>query len=406
MKYLGFIKENPRMALFAPLALATSGFGQTFFISVFGAGIRGEFGLSNSSYGLYYGLATLSSALLLLKLGGLADRWDLWRITLLALLLLISGCLILGLAPHRFILIPGFLLIRLGGQALLSHLGMSVAGRYFLHQRGRIMALTAAGFPLAAATLPSLAGFILACAGWRLPWLLAAGAILMLALPVLMSLAHHAEHPARLNERQGRSGPASLTREQVLSDPGFYLVLPACLVTPFAVTALLFHQAMIAEIQHWPLEVVGLSFSGFALGHLVSLFIAGPLIDRLGAQCSLPLTLAPFFCGLLVLGLTDAFWTPYLYLALTGITLGGVSAAGGALWPERYGVRHIGAIRSMSQVATVFSTAIAPFILGALLDAGLSPGTLGYLLAALVAFSAGLVTLVRPAQLSDSNNSL
>lgn len=405
MKYPEFVKENPRLALFAPLALATSGFGQTFFVSVFGAGIRGEFGLSNSSYGLYYGLATLCSALLLLKLGGLVDRWDLWRITLLALVLLISGCLILGLAPHWSLLIPGFLLIRLGGQALLSHLGMSVAGRYFLHQRGRIMALTGAGFPLAEATLPAMAGFILVRAGWRLPWLLAAGAVLLVALPVLMSLARHAEHPASRDDRQTSSGPASLTRRQMLSDSGFYLVLPACLITPFAVTALLFHQAMIAEIRHWPLEVVGLAFSGFALGHLASLFIAGPLVDRLGAQRSLPLTLAPLFSGMLVLGLTDAFWTPYLYLTLTGFTLGGVSAAGGALWPERYGVRHIGAIRSVAQAATVFSTAIAPFILGALLDAGLSPGTLGFLLAALVALSAALVTLVRPAQFADTNNS-
>src|SRR6056297_2439260 len=158
MKYPLFFSENPRLALYAPLAIATSGFGQTFFVSVFGAAIRADFSLSNSSYGFYYGLATLCSALTLLKLGEVVDRWDLWRVTLLAVMLLATGCLVLGLAPHWSLLLPGFYLLRLGGQAMLSHLGMTVAGRYFQRSRGRIMALTAAGFPLVEASLPALAG--------------------------------------------------------------------------------------------------------------------------------------------------------------------------------------------------------------------------------------------------------
>ncbi len=398
MKYPAFIRENPPLALYAPLATATSGFGQTFFVSIFGAGIRAEFSLTNSAYGLYYGLATLCSALLLLRLGGLVDRWALWRVTLLAVLLLCAGCLVLGLAPHWGLLIPGFLLIRLGGQAMLSHLGMTVAGRYFLQSRGRIMALTAAGFPLAEATLPAAASLILINSGWRLPWLAAAGFLLLVALPVLLSLARQAAHPAETERESVADGRPSLTRSQTLRDPGFYLILPAALVTPFTVTAIIFHQAAIAEIRHWPTEVVGLAFSGFALGHFASLFLAGPLIDRWGAQRSLPLALAPLFSGLLVLGLTDALWTPYLYLALTGATLGAVGAASGALWPERYGTRYIGAIRSVAQAAMVFSTAVSPFLIGALLDAELSPSVVALVLAALVALCASLVALVRPAR--------
>lgn len=397
MKYPAFIRENPPLALFALLATATSGFGQTFFVSIFGAGIRAEFSLTNSSYGLYYGLATLCSALLLLKLGGLADRWSLWRVTLFAVVLLFSGCLVIGFAPHWSLLVPGFLLARLGGQAMLSHLGMTVASRYFLESRGRIMALTAAGFPLAEAILPAGASLILIHGGWRMPWFAAAGILLLIALPVLLVLARHATHPADTDSRSAADSRQSLTRSQALRDPGFYLVLPAALVTPFTVTAIIFHQAAIAEIRHWPMEVVGLAFSGFALGHFASLFLAGPLIDRWGAQRSLPLALTPLFSGLLVLGLTEADWTPYLYLALTGTTLGAVGAASGALWPERYGTRYIGGIRSVAQAVMVFSTAISPLLVGALLDADLSPSAVALILAALVALCAALVGMVRPA---------
>lgn len=396
MKCPVFVSENPRLALYAPLTIATSGFGQTFFVSVFGAAIRAEFALSNSSYGFYYGLATLCSALTLLKLGEVADRWDLWRVTLLAIMLLATGCLLLGLAPHWGFLLPGFYLLRLGGQAMLSHLGMTVAGRYFCRSRGRIMALTAAGFPLAEASLPAVAGLLVIRYGWRFPWFLSAAVVILLALPLLLLLARRAVHPQRLAWDQTSASGPQLTRGQMLRDPGFYLVLPATLVTPFVITALLFHQTSIADLQGWPLVTVSRAFIGFALGHLASLFLAGPLIDRWGARRSLPMALLPMLSGLLVLGLCTADWTPYLYLSLTGATLGVVNTASGAFWPERYGVRHVGAIRSVSQAAMVFSTAVAPLFLGLLLDAGLPVATIGVLLACLVGGCALLAVLVRP----------
>ena len=387
MKYPSFTQENPPLALYALLATASSGFGQTFFVSVFGASLRQEFALSNSTYGLTYGIATLCSAALLIRVGALADQWALARVTSLALILLAGGCVVLGMALHWLVLIPGFLLIRLGGQAMLTHLGMTVAGRYFRLGRGRIMALTAAGFPLAEATLPASAGFVLAqnwWGGWRLPWFGAAGFLLLVVLPLLLRLARGAQHPIHMNSTDSAATMESLSRAQVLRDPGFYLVLPATLAAPFSVTAIMFHQSTIGELRGWSLEVIAASLTCFALGHFISLFIAGPLIDRVGAQRSLPLVLLPMWCGMLVLALTAAEWTPYLYLGLIGSTMGGSGAASGALWPERYGTRHIGAIRSVAQAALVFSTALAPFLAGYILDTTVSAPTLAMFLATII----------------------
>lgn len=395
MRYPPFIAENPPLALYALLATATSGFGQTFFISVFGSGIRADFSLSNSLYGFCYGLATLCSALLLLKVGELPDRWTLRNVTRLALALLFCGCLIIGLAPHWLLLIPGFLLSRLGGQALLSHLGMTVAGRYFKLRRGRIMALTAAGFPLAEATLPAGAGLLILYSSWRIPWLVAAALLLLIAAPLLLGLARRAAPPWEVERVHAQTEQPSLTRGQALRDPGFYLLLPAALVTPFSVTAMLFHQSVIAELRGWSADTLSLAFSGFALGHLASLLLAGPLVDRLGGQRALPPALLPLTAGLLTLALADAAWTPYLYLGLTGATLGMVSAAAGALWPERYGTRHIGAIRAIAQAAMVFATALAPLVVGAMLDAGLTPAVVALSMALLVALCAALTIPVK-----------
>ncbi|WP_206081101.1 MFS transporter [Marinobacter orientalis] len=216
MHYPAFMRESPSLAAFAFLATATSGFGQTFFFSVFGSGIRESFDLANSTYGLTYGLATLLSAALLLKVGPLADRWSVQAVTLLAVGMLAAGCLMIGLAPGWAMLVPGFLLARFGGQAMLSHIGMTVAGRYFNQSRGRIMALTAGGFPVAEATLPAAAGLILVWGGWRLPWFIAAGILIVVALPALLLLARNAAHPVQLADSTDNSTAEGFSRAQAL----------------------------------------------------------------------------------------------------------------------------------------------------------------------------------------------
>ncbi|MBD1400690.1 MFS transporter [Pelovirga terrestris] len=397
MKPPKFIAEHPQLALFALFATATSGFGQTFFISVFGHLIRDEFVLSNSAYGLSYGGATLVSALLLLKFGALVDTRPLPQLTLAALLILVGGCLMIGLAAHWLMLIPGFLLIRFGGQGLLSHLGVTVAGRYFHQQRGRVMALTVSGFPLAESTLPLAAGLLLVLGNWRLPWFVAVTFLLLVALPMLLLLARHAPPPDDTRQQTTTNDQqTSLTRNQVLRDPGFYLLLPAALATPFTITAILFHQAAIVGLRGWPLEKIGVAFTGFALGHLLSLLVAGPLVDRLGAQRTLAVGLLPLVGGLLVLAIIPGDWALYLYLLLTGGSLGGSGAAAGALWPERYGTRHLGAIRSVASAIMVVSTALAPVLVGFILDITDSATLIGLLLAALVSMAILLTFKVRP----------
>lgn len=87
---------------------------------------------------------------------------------------------------------------------------------------------------------------------------------------------------------------------------------------------------------------------------------------------------------------------PYAYLTLLGITQAGTGTAAGALWPERFGSRHLGAIRSLSQAAMVLSTAISPLLAGFLLDWGLGVTALSGMLAALVLAADLLALMAQP----------
>ncbi len=382
---------------FSLLALASSGFGQTFFIAVFGAELRTAFALSHTAYGTLYSLATLGAAGLLWRAGVWTDVWPPRRVAAVAVSILALGCVLIGLAPHAALLGLGFLLIRFGGQGLLTHLAMTTAGRAFSAHRGKAIALTATGAPLAEACLPALAVVLIGIVGWRGAWLLGAALLLFGAWPLLGRLARHADHPpSSASTTTAGPVPRDFTRAEALRDPGLYLLLPAALATPFVVTAVLFHQAALAAARGWSLEQVAAAFSGFAAGHLGALLVTGLVVDRLGARRTLPLALLPMITGLTILAAATAPWVAFAYLGLTGMTLGGIVTAGGALWAERYGVRHLGAIRAVTQAAMVVATAVAPLGVGLLLDGGWSVAAIGGGLALGTALAALLAACARP----------
>ena len=68
-----FMRVEWRFLLFGMAMAFCSSFGQTFFISLFSAEIRGELGLSHGAFGTYYAIGTTASAISLLWLGKLAD---------------------------------------------------------------------------------------------------------------------------------------------------------------------------------------------------------------------------------------------------------------------------------------------------------------------------------------------
>ena len=73
MGFARFLIDNARWLAAGALLTFMSGFGQTFFISIFAGEIRAEFGLSHGEWGAIYALGTTASAIVMIWAGGLAD---------------------------------------------------------------------------------------------------------------------------------------------------------------------------------------------------------------------------------------------------------------------------------------------------------------------------------------------
>ncbi len=402
MNTLSFIRENSRFLGFGLGLMVLSNFGQTFYISLYGAHIRAAFSLSHTEFGLAYSSATLTSALILAWLGRRIDDIDLRLYAVLLAVGLAAAAGVLSWANSIPALALALLGLRLCGQGLMTHAAMTTMGRYFDRQRGRAMSFAGLGMPLGEALFPMAAVAAMASIGWRQAWAASALLIACVGLPLLLWLLQgHGARDARLKSKilepqdTLRASVRQWTRREVLGDRNFHLVLPGALMPPFVLTGLFFHQAALAAAKGWPLSWLASAFVVYAMVHIIGSVGAGFLVDRFGALRLLVYYQMPLLAGLIGLGSVDAPWVAVFYLALAALTTGASGVVVNALWAESYGISHLGSIKAMTSSMMVFATAISPVALGWMLDAGISINRIVLFTAFAVGASIGLFMLRR-----------
>ena len=105
------------------------------------------------------------------------------------------------------------------------------------------------------------------------------------------------------------------------------------------------------------------------------------VFDRIGATRIAPHGLLPIVVSMLALAFFSHPAAAMVFMAGLGLCMGIVFTAFTAIWAELYGVRHLGAIRSVVMAIMVLVSAIAPAILGWLFDAGVTVETLAVVFA-------------------------
>lgn len=372
--FLTFLRENARWLAAGALLSFLSSFGQTFFISIFAAEIRAEFGLSHGAWGAIYAGGTAASAAVMLWAGGLVDRFRVATVgaVVLAGLALATAFMALNSAV---VLLPAVIFaLRFFGQGMAIHTAMVAMARWFVATRGRALAIATLGFQLGEAALPISFVWLKARVDWHLLWL-AASILCLLMIPVLLALLRQGRVP--MGSGQGPDVQAGMQgrhwrRAEALRHPLFWALMPALVGSPAFVTAFWFQQVHIAEIKGWEhLSLVAV----FPLGtgaFVLATAAFGLAIDRFGSARVLPFFVLPMVLAFAVLGLTTSLAGAALGVILLGIGGGGQATLPAACWAEFYGTRHLGAIKAAVASAMVAGSAIGPAISGALIDAGVA----------------------------------
>jgi MFS family permease len=337
---------------------------------------------------------TLLSALLLPITGKLIDQVPLQRYAFFVVLCLAFACWFITQVNSLVWLVVGVFLLRQTGQGLMSHVAYTSMGRYFEQQRGKATAMVAMGFAVGEAVLPLLAVMAIAAVGWSWSYTGVALIVLIIILPTSMWLlrGHHGRHQdyelklkqseeisllkqASISPNQAaeqRINTKSWRRRDVLRDYRFYLILPGVCATSLVSTALFFHHLNLADEKGWSHTFMTANYLLYSFIATLMAVVAGQLIDRFSALALMPFTLLPLAAALLMINLVDSYWVIWLYMVLLGIGSGLAQTAQAALWPECYGVRHLGSIKSLYWTFVVFASALGPMWLGSLVDVGYS----------------------------------
>ncbi|GAB5506317.1 MAG: MFS transporter [Rhizobiaceae bacterium] len=372
MSFLPFLRDNARWVAGGFLLTFFSSYGQTFFIALSAGDIRAEYGLSHGQWGTLYMVATLASALTLPQFGQIVDRWSARTVTLIIVPVLAFACVLMALSHHIALLVVTIYLLRLFGQGMMTQNAMTAIGRWFAAQRGKALSVTAIGVNAGEALFPTLFVFLALTIGWRNGWLVVAASLILLALPLISSLVAVERAPRSKEEIDPRPAVRDWTRGETLRDPYFYLILLGVMAPGFIGTTIFFHQVYLVELRGWSLEIFATTFMLSSTLTVISALIAGNLVDRFSAVRLLPAFLIPLGIACLILSAVEAQWSAFAFMGFMGLSYGVSSTLFGALWPEVYGVRHLGAIRAVTVAIMVFATAMGPGLTGFLIDLGVS----------------------------------
>lgn len=376
----GGLRRSMALIVFGAFMCLISSVGQTYFISLFGGEMRAAFGLSHGEFGLVYMIGTIASGATLILFGRIVDVLSLNGSTFIVLAGLAAVAAFTGLTWSPVVLTLAIFGLRLFGQGMSTHVGITAMARHFSRFRGRAISIASLGHAIGVAASPAFVIFLLSQMDWREAWFTTAVLVLVL-IPIVPLLLRGTgwQRPDREEETapgDGKPATGGWTLKQALRDPGLWLRMPALLAPAFISTGFFFHQVHLAAQKGWSIETMAYSFSSFAVMTVMGLLSGGVLVDALTARRLVSVFLTPLAASCLVLWYASDPVSAPVFLGLMGFGAGLTQVLLGALWAELYGVRHIGAIRSFATAMMVFSTGLAPFVMGYAIDFGIRMETI------------------------------
>lgn len=344
--------------------VALSTLGAAYFVGLYNPFVSDAFGVSQAGLGLIFSVSTIAAVVPMFLIGRVIDSVSLRTYTIGLLLAFAAACLAIAWSPNLAVFVIGVFFVRLVGDWLFAHAGLTASARFFGKTRMRLSGLTALGYALGPIVFPGLALALTAVYGWRATWLAVAAFILILAVPAFSRLVPSAIISANAKPSPSRPWTKVLDRRIVV-------FVPALMSAPLVFSGLLFHQSVWSQERGGP-EWLSLGLMAYAAGQTGAMFAAGYLAERFSVTRVVALHALPAGLGLALCAISSAPWTLVGYLAGAGIATGFTLTLTPLLLIGLYGDRNLGAGRALIQSATLVCAAISTTVLGLWLDSDLA----------------------------------
>lgn len=357
-----------RIVIFASIALALTGPGQTYGVSVFVDPMIEDLGISRTQMTTAYLIGTLVGALALPWIGQAIDRFGVRR-TMTIIGALFGGLLIgMSLVSNIVGLTAGFIGIRMMGQGALNLTATTAVALWFTRKRGLAMGIVTAAGGVGMTLVPLLGERLIADMGWRNAWLVEGLVVWAIVLPIAVlgirnrpsDVGQHVDGDAATDAPSDEVW--GVTRREALRSSFFWLVTAAVATISTITTAVVFHQIDLLGSRGLTPTEAAANFLPQTIATLIATLGIGALADRVSPRIVLITSMGMMAGGLF---LATAV-TPGLLAIAFGMLIG---AAGGAMrvveateLPRYFGTLHIGAIRGVVTSVGIAGAAVGPVL--------------------------------------------
>ena len=363
-----------KVILFGFIFTFFSSFGQSFFLGLFNSSIRDALSITHGQFGTIYASATLLSSLVIIWVGKKIDDIDVFKFGTFVTLLLSFSCYFFSKVSSVTYLFIAIFLMRFSGQGLMSHTATTTISRYFTKSRGKALSTGWFGLSTAEFILPVFIIYLLTFMEWRSIWVNISFLILFLPIISYLLIKKIKLDSREIDKNKDKKNIKikNWKRIEVIKDYRFYIVCANMLAMPWIATGIFVYQSFILSSKNWGPYVIAQSFMAYSILSVITLFIAGFLIDKFSSRKLLIYMNLPFLLSLFLIIVFDNPIVSFLFLGLIGISNGLANVLGSSTWAEVYGVKHIGSIKALTTALMVFSTAFGTAVFGLLIDKGFS----------------------------------
>ena len=368
-----FKSLNFKVILFGFIFTFFSSFGQSYFLGLFNSSIRDALSISHGQFGSIYASATLLSSFLLIWIGKKIDDVNVIKFAFFVVIFLSISSFFFSKINSVVYLFIAIFLMRLFGQGLMSHTASTTVSRFFDRSRGKALSTAWLGLSSAEFLLPILVVYLLTFLNWRDLWVyISFGIIIFLPLASFFLVknlkidSREKSEDLKIKEKEIKQW----RRSEVLKDYKFYIVCGNLLAMPWIFTGFAVFQSFILNSKNWGPYIIAQSFMAYSILSVITLSLAGFLIDKYSSRKLLIFMNIPIFFAVIVLIFFQSPISSFIFLGLMGMTNGFANVLGSATWAELYGVKYIGGIKAMTSALMVFSTAFGTAMFGFLIDKG------------------------------------
>ncbi len=346
-----------------------SSFGQSFFLGLFNESIRNELNITHGQFGSIYASATLLSSIILIWVGKKIDDFDVLKFSFFVISLLAISTFTFSKINSIAFLFVAILLMRFSGQGMMSHTASTTISRYFTNTRGKALSTGWFGLSTAEFLMPVTIIYALTIMDWRNIWIIISVAIILFLPLISYFLVKEVKLSSRENDNEvAKENIKQWKRSEVIKDYRFIIIALNMLAMPWIATGIFVYQSFILSAKNWGEYTIAQSFMVYSIASVLTLFVAGYLIDKFTSRKLLIYMNIPFLISLLILIYFQSPVSSFFFLGLIGVSNGFANVLGSSTWAELYGVKFIGSIKALTTALMVFSTAFGTALFGLMID--------------------------------------